>query len=300
MLAAIAWSDWRPMLHFTLSDVRAYIDFGLYQMGERSVNYLASNTDYILIGRYLGPGSLGTYSIAYQLVIKPVIYLNPMLNRVAFPVFATRQDDNSTLCRGYLHVVRLIAYVTLPLMVGLALVATDFVDVVLGPKWHDSAPVLAVLCGVGVLRSLANPVGSILLAKNRPGLGFKGNLIFLAVMAGSLLAAVQSGIMAVAWVSLAVTALAWFGWLLVLRRVIGLSLSDYARALRPPVLFSLVMAAGVGAIALVLSQTSVGSAAALCVSVAAGGVLYLGLVTWLEGAYVRSLWRLFRSRAPAT
>jgi teichuronic acid exporter len=288
------------MLHFRLSDVRGYIDFGLYQMGERTVNYLASNTDYILIGRFLGPGPLGVYSIAYQLVIKPVIYLNPMLNRVAFPVFATRQDDNNTLKRGYLHVVRLIAYVTLPLMVGLALVTTDFVHVVLGSKWDASAPILAVLCGVGVLRALANPVGSVLLAKNRPDLGFKGNLLLLIAMAAVLLAAVQSGIMAVAWASFGVTVLAWLAWLLVLRRVVGLSLADYARVLRPPVVFSMAMAAAVGALELALSQTSISSVATLFSCVAVGAAVYVGLIVRFEPSYLRSLWRLFRSRAPVT
>jgi O-antigen/teichoic acid export membrane protein len=297
MLAAIAWSEWRPILRFRWSDVRSYMDFGLYQMGERSINYLASNTDYILIGRFLGPASLGTYSIAYQLVIKPVIYLNPMLNRVAFPVLATRQDDDDALRRGYLHVVRLIAYVTLPLMLGLALVTSDFVDVVLGSKWEASAPVLAVLCGVGALRSLANPVGSILLAKNRPDLGFKGNLILLVAMAGVLAAAVQSGIMAVAWASLGVTAVAWFAWLLVLRKVVGLSLYEYASALRPPVIFAVVMATAVGALQLVLAEASVGSAFALVASITLGAAVYVGVVLRFDSRYVHSLWRLFRTRA---
>jgi O-antigen/teichoic acid export membrane protein len=299
LLAAVAWRDWRPLLRFRWSDVRAYIDFGLYQMGERSINYLASNTDYILIGRVLGPATLGTYSIAYQLVIKPVIYLNPMLNRVAFPVFATRQDDDSALRRGYLHVVRLIAYVTLPLMLGLAVVASDFVDVVLGPKWEASAPVLAVLCGVGALRSLANPVGSILLAKNRPDLGFKGNLILLAVMASVLLIAVHSGIMAVAWASLGVTLLASLAWLLVLRRVVGLSLVEYVRVLRPPVTFSVLMAATVAVLQFGLAQASAGSALTLFATVALGAAVYVSLLARFETPYVRSLWRLFRSRASA-
>jgi O-antigen/teichoic acid export membrane protein len=299
LLSAIAWRQWRPMLRFRWSDVRAYIDFGLYQMGERSVNYLVGNTDYVLIGRVLGPATLGTYSIAYQLVIRPVMYLNPMLNRVAFPVLATRQEDNAALRRGYLHVVRLVAYVTLPLMLGLAVLAPQFVAVVLGDKWAASAPVLAVLCGVGALRSLANPVGSILLAKNRPDLGFKGNLIMLVVMASVLLIAVQSGIIAVAWASLGVTLLALCAWQLLLRRLVGLSLAEYARVLRPPVTFSVLMAATVAVLQFVLAQASVGSALTLCATVALGAVVYLSLLARFDASYVRSLWQLFRSRSSA-
>jgi hypothetical protein len=94
-----------------------------------------------------------------------------------------------------------------------------------------------------------------------------------------------------------VTVVAWFAWLLVLRKVVGLRLSEYARALRPPVIFSVVMAAAVGALQLVLARGSVGSAFTLAASVALGAAVYLGLAMRFDAAYVHSLWRLFRTRA---
>jgi O-antigen/teichoic acid export membrane protein len=291
-LMTVGLRQWKPMLRFRWSDVRPYLDFGLYQMGERAVNYLGANTDYVLIGRYLGPSVLGTYSVAYQLVVKPVTLINPMLNRVAFPVFAARADDD-TLRRGYLHVVRLLAYVTFPLLLGLAILAPDFVRVALGPKWEASIPVLQVLCGVGILRSLANPVGSVLLAKNRPDLGFKGNVVLFAAMAIVLLIAIQFGIMAVAWASLAVTLVAYVGWLLVLRRVVGLRAGEYVRALRAPCGFSVVMAGCMELLHLSLSGAAVQPLLVLVAVGSTGSLVYAGMLAAFDASYVRGLWRLF-------
>jgi O-antigen/teichoic acid export membrane protein len=296
LLVAVAWRRWRPSLRLRWHEVRGFLDFGLYQMGERTVNYLASNTDYILIGRYLGPGALGTYSIAYQLAIKPVTYLNPMLNRVAFPIFATRQDDDAAIRRGYLHVVRLVAYATLPLLVGLAAVAPDFIDVVLGDRWRGSAPVLSVLCGVGILRSLANPIGSVLLAKNRPDLGFKGNVLLLGLMIVALLLAAPHGIMYVAWASLGVTFIGYCGWLLVLRSVVGMGLGDYAGGLRIPAMSAVVMLVAVLSVRETLSAADSGSVVILIVGVGVGALVFLSLVARFDASYLRDIWRLFRTR----
>jgi O-antigen/teichoic acid export membrane protein len=301
LLVCLGWRRWRPMLRLRWRDVRGYLDFGLYQMGERTVNYLASNTDYILIGRFLGPALLGTYSIAYQLVIKPLIYINPMLNRVAFPILATRQDDDAALARGYLHVVRLIAYGTVPLMLGLAIVAPEFIAVVLGPKWAASAPVLAILSGVGLLRSLTNPIGSVLLAKNRPDIGFKGNVVLLVAMAAVLFAVVQSGggILAVAWASLAMTAVGGVAWLLVLRRLVGLRFDAYGRALRTPLALSALTASAMLVFHSLISRTAAGPQISLAAVALVGGAVYAVLLARYDAPYFRGLWRLFRSRAPA-
>ncbi len=87
LLAVMGWVSWRPTLHFKREDLGGFISFGLYQMGERSINYFAWNLDKLLIGRILGSSALGFYNVAYQLMMRPLMVLNPILTRVAFPVF---------------------------------------------------------------------------------------------------------------------------------------------------------------------------------------------------------------------
>jgi O-antigen/teichoic acid export membrane protein len=294
MTTSVGWRRWPPVQGFRWSLIRPHLAFGGYQMGERALNFLGANVDYILIGRFLGAGALGTYSLAYQVIVRPVLTFNPMIMQVAFPVFARRHDDDGALRRGYQQVVRMIAYVTMPLLAGLAVVAPDFVTVILGSKWEASVPILQILCLLGIIRCLANPVGSLLLAKDRADLGFRGNLWRFLLMAVSLAVAVQFGLLATAWTEVGVTAVAWLTWLLVLRRVVHLRLGEYAVQLAKPVGLTVAMALVV--LALREALGGMDPAPRLVASIAAGAVVYLAGALAIDRDWLRGMWALFRRR----
>lgn len=51
-------------------------------------------------------------------------------------------------------------------------VSNNFVPLVFGEKWSSIIPVLQLLCIVGLLRSVGNPIGSLLMAKARVDISF--------------------------------------------------------------------------------------------------------------------------------
>ena len=65
----------------------------------------------------------------------PAIKINPILTRVAFPVFAKVQLDNERLKRGYLTLVWLLATTNGPILVGGAAVAGSLIPLVFGEQW---------------------------------------------------------------------------------------------------------------------------------------------------------------------
>ena len=179
MLQVTGWRSYRPTFHFAWRDLKGYISFGLFQMGERSVTFLSQGMDQLLIGRLLGTQSLGYYNFAFNLVVQPYRLVNPAVTKVAFPVFAKVQDDSSRLQRGYLKTVNLLCAANGPVLVGLAAVSFTAIPLIFGSKWSGSVPLVGVLAFVAYLRSAGNPVGSLLLAKGRPDKGFLWNLALL-------------------------------------------------------------------------------------------------------------------------
>src|ERR1700735_4996518 len=69
-------------------EIRGFVHFGLYQVGDRAVNYVNTRLDQLLIAALLGPQTLGYYNMAWLLVVEPVYRINPIITSVAFPVFA--------------------------------------------------------------------------------------------------------------------------------------------------------------------------------------------------------------------
>jgi len=196
-------SRWLPAFHFRRSDVRGFISFGLFQMGERSLNYLSTNVDYLIIGRFLGSEALGYYTLAYNLMRMPLVYINPVVVSVAFPAFARVQERDGLLRRGYSKILQYLSAVSFPMMAGMFLVSPPFVPLVYGPQWLPAVPVVQVFCLLGALKSLGNPLGSVLLAKGRADLGFYMNALAIIGYAVSNFIGTRWGIVGVAVSSLA-------------------------------------------------------------------------------------------------
>jgi len=224
---AIGWRTWRPGLRFRREDLAGYLRFGIYQMGERGINYLSANIDYVVIGRFLGSEILGAYVMAYQLVILPITRINPILTRVAFPIFARRQTDDVSLCRGYLEISRLLGFVLFPTLIGLGITSPVFVPLFLGGGWQPTVHLVRILVPVGILKGLGNPLGSILLAKGRVGFGFVWNAIALVVYATVFWLFARQGVYAVAWSYAVLSTMTFAVGQVVLRWMIGLSVRAY-------------------------------------------------------------------------
>jgi lipopolysaccharide exporter len=294
LFAAWGWKTWRPHLRLRRRDLEGYLGFGLYQMGERAVNFLSANVDYLLIGRFLGLGALGAYSIAYQLVVKPVFELNPILTRVAFPAFAKKRADNEALARGYVEVIRLIAFVVVPTMAAVAALAPVLVPVLFGAQWSLAIPLLQILAVVGVARSLTSPVGDLILAKGRPDLSFKINGVLLVTMGIALGIAVQYSVVTVAWTSATVNVFDYLLFYLVVTRLVGMRHSQYVHALRWTFVNSAAAAVAMLAVRAVLEPRLGESLEVLVLAAGAGVVTYLALAGVLERVFIRQMLGMLR------
>lgn len=177
MTVFIVSKFWKPRFVFDFQSVKGYLRFGLYQMGERTVNYLSRNLDKILLGGLLGKDVLGLYTVAFNLVLMPIMKINPLLTKVAFPVFSKIQNKMDSMKRGYLQMIKFIGFINFPLLMGLIVVADQFALQFLGSEFASSVFVIQILAVVAMFRSIGNPVSSLLLARGKVKTGFLYNTI---------------------------------------------------------------------------------------------------------------------------
>jgi O-antigen/teichoic acid export membrane protein len=274
LLASLGWATWRPTLRFRLDDLNGYLNFGMYQMGERSINYFSRNMDKLLIGKLLGSETLGFYNLAYQLMIRPLSLLNPIITRVAFPVFSSLQNDDIKLKSGYLKVIKAIAFLNIPIYVGMFAVAQPLIVLLLGSEWIPAISVFKILVWLGIFYSLANPVGSLLLAKGRADLGFWFNTFVVLVYAIAIYIGCRWGIQGVALflvlsqIVILSPADFWLRWYLIKMKSL-----DYIRSFIPFLAISVFMGMGIIIIDNLLPNHS--SLIRLIILVASGAFIYL-------------------------
>lgn len=238
---------WKPRrLIIKYRFLKRFLSFGLYQIGERVINRLNWNIDYLIIGRFLGAEALGYYFMAYNLMLKPIRKINPIITSVAFPALSEIQNDNAQLKRYFLKMIRYIIYVMGPIFLVLFVLAKPVILVLYGSSWLAAAPVLAVFSFLGILYSIGNPMGNLILAKGRADIGFwlnAGQTLFL--FAANYIG-VKWGAVGVALSTLAVTLFIFFPAGFYIRYyLVKLRPGEYLEQLKKPLLFAGLSAAGI-------------------------------------------------------
>jgi O-antigen/teichoic acid export membrane protein len=198
LLGGAGWVRWRPELRFRWNECRRFFRFGAFQMAERVCNQVGTQMDRLLLGIMVGARPLGFYNVAHNLALRPYLLINPIVTRVAFPVFARVQTRDDQLRSGFLQMIELIAAVLIPLYTALVVLAEPIIHVGPSAKWAASVPLLQILGLVGMVLSLGNPVGSLILAKGRPGLAVAINALRIVLDIIAITIAARFGLRAVA------------------------------------------------------------------------------------------------------
>ncbi|MCM3116385.1 MOP flippase family protein [Neobacillus sp. MER 74] len=233
---------WRPSFVFDLSECKEYMAFGAYQLASRLVNRIGSNLDVILIGRFMGAEALGIYNLAYQIVTIPVLKINPIITRVAFPVFSKSHQNQVLITDGFLHMTKLLSLVSFPILMGLTAVSNVFILTVFGQKWLDAVPVVQIMAVVGILRVLMNPNGSVILAKGKANIAFYWDAGVLILYGASLwIAVMTNNLEVVAWTYAGVSLVNFLVGRWLLNWLIQLRFRQYLQTISVPFLLSLLI-----------------------------------------------------------
>jgi PST family polysaccharide transporter len=169
LCAIMLWCSepWRPALDFSMRDLKDLCSFAVHITSSAFLDFFNRRSDDFLVGCFLGPVVLGYYSLAYKLLLTFTRLINSPFNSVAFSAFCRLQGDEGELRRFFYHLTRLTGAVAFPVFLGLAAIAPEFLTALFGQRWLIAAPVLRILCIVGILHSVAFLHGNLLRAVGR-------------------------------------------------------------------------------------------------------------------------------------
>ena len=291
-VAAVA-AHWLPRMEFSWVKVAPLARFSFPLLGTGLVGYANRNADSLLVGRFLGAGALGIYSMAIQIMLYPLQQVSSVFVRVLFPTLVKIREDVPRLQAAYLRAVGCIALITFPMMGGLFAVAPDFVEVVFGASWSEMAPVLKVLAWVGLMQSVGTTVGTIYLSTGNNALAFRVTLIASPLLIGGMAAGIPWGIFGVA-VGYAVTSYAVFYYSLTQAfRLIDLNVRAMFTAVARPFAATIAMVAIVLGVYWVVEGLP--ALTRLIVTVATGIGAYGAFSYWFNRAQLREISELLFS-----
>jgi O-antigen/teichoic acid export membrane protein len=193
----------KPFLYLNIIEVKDLINFGLYQMGEKFLNYFAAQFDAILIGKLLGIEVLGVYNIAKNIAMKPFSLFNPIATKIAFPLMSKVNKNIIVIRSYYLRIVEYLAYLNIPVYFLIFVLASPLVNILFGRGWDPATPILKILSLTYIITSIVNPQGILLLSLGKAKTTFYWNLFVFLVYPASILLGAHKGILGVTLAMLA-------------------------------------------------------------------------------------------------
>ena len=218
-------------LHFSLKETKHFLKVGLYSTGGQILNYLNKEIDVLIIGRLLGTDVLGLYSLAKQLVNKPLGIINPIFTKISIPVLAKMQEDKELLKDSYLKLIKIISSINFIIYFLIIVFANQIVTILYGDSFISMVPVVRILSLYMFLLVLRNPLGTLTIATGQTNLEFYWSLLMFIIMPVTVLISSFFNVETVAFSMTFVMLILFIPlWYFIINKMINTNLREYIKA----------------------------------------------------------------------
>ena len=267
---------------FTLSKVRDIWSFSIWTFFRSVGYYLNGSIDQVVVGGFGGAALMGRYAVATDVAQSPGKEINEPMVAVLYPVMSRLQNDMPALREVYLKTLGWTAFICAATGVGVALVAPDMQQLILGEKWIGIAPLMVWLAIGGSITGLSSGAYSLFDALNQPKVGARMIWIRLFLLSAAIVPVAfwTKSVIDIAICRAVGEALFLPGLFHAVHRVADISFKQYIKTLYRPILASAFMAIAVMAANMTLP---ISGNIRLAIDIGLGAGVFLGSA-WL-------LWR---------
>ncbi len=214
--------SYRPRLAFEKTALRRALRLGKFTIVIAIAAYVMNMADNVMVGRLLGAGALGNYSLAFNISSAPISVLIVALSTVLFPAYAEiTAEHRERLERAFIKVFEIASLLLVLTALPLFLLSEQLVLVLFGPSWAGAAPVLRILALIIPLRGLSQIISTVFFATNRPREMTVGRMIEALIFLAALFPLIRTlGLTGVAWAGLIAYAVACLNRVIAFNRII--------------------------------------------------------------------------------
>ena len=266
---------WRTDARFSMGAIKAMMPFSLRLLATDLIASIYNNVAQLFIGKMHTTTTLGYYSQAQKLKDLPVTSTVQAVQGVTYPALSELNDDDRKFGDGYERIVRMLGFVTFPVMLGFVAIAEDMFMLLLGEKWMPTVPYFKVLALSGLFYPLAIVAYNVLKVRSDGRVIVRLEVVKRVIMTAVLCYTIPRGVMAVAW---GMTLMAGVEFVLnsaVAVRLAKVGALRLARALLPSFAIATVMYFAIMSIVPYMADMGIGLR--LVCEILCGGVVYFVL-----------------------
>ena len=148
------FNHWAPSIRFSKESFNRLFGFGWKMMASSILDSLWTQLYQVVVGKFYSPATLGQYTRAKQFSTLFSSNLTTVIQRVTYPVLSDIQDEKERMVAAYRKIIKTTMFMTFTLMLALGAVSEPLLYCLIGPKWHEAATYLPLICLVGSLYPL--------------------------------------------------------------------------------------------------------------------------------------------------
>ena len=244
------FSTWRPSylrfkdLRFTFYEpLKRLFPFSFRIMLSAIFTQVNNNIMNLLLGRYYGETNTGHYNQAYQWSSKCFLLVGNMLKQVDQTVLVGLDDERERQLAVLRKMVRFTAFISFPLLFGLALVSHEFIVLAIGEKWTFSASLLPLLCLSGAFMPLSTLLTDAIISHKRSDIYLWNTLVLGILQVSVLIFLWREGIFAMVMVYTLLNIVWVFVWQFFVHRLMNYSLLHFLKDIVPFALAAFIVMA---------------------------------------------------------
>ena len=288
---------WLPGFEISRKEMLTMFRFGLPLICAEFLNKAKNRVNDLIIGLFLGAGAVGFFRVAMRAInMLSNVSVRPVMG-VALPTFSRLQDDPKRLKKYCLSMCRATSAISIPIVLGVGVLAPEFIRILLGEQWAQSEMVLRVLSILAFTLGLHAVAPPLILSAGKAGWTAGIRTMELAITALFAILAVPYGITAMAGAFVLSNFLILPIALIVATHFTQIRALSILRAVTTPVLAGLVMVVSLMVLRGLLIDTLPTLAFSAAI-VGAGALLYLGFILIFDRPLIMELRGIVRSALP--
>lgn len=243
LITIILWFviKWRPQLVFSFKRVKVLFSFGWKILASSLLHSLYTELRTLIIGKLYNPGMVAYYNRGQQFPNLIVSNLNGSIQSVMLPTMSSLQENRSKVKTIMRRSIVTSSFLVFPVMVGFAVIAEPFIQIVLTDKWLPAVPFLQIFCISFALQPVQMTNLEVYNALGRSDiylkLAVKKKIIGLIILAISI----PFGVYAIAWGSVLSAIIATLINIHPNIKLLGYSYVDQWKDVMPSLFLSLFM-----------------------------------------------------------
>lgn len=184
---------WRPVLgEMSFGMWRELAAYGRHIFVATAIQRFGVQTaDTVIIGKTLGPASLGQFRYAFRIATLPFTVLMAGAGYVIFPALSRIASDRVRLQAAFLRSLRWMAVFGFPAGLILVPLGPPLTVIAFGDVWSPAGYAAIAMCGYAGAGAITATVFELLKADGNPAPLTRINIMITVVTAGSMLALAQ-------------------------------------------------------------------------------------------------------------